>query len=87
MANNPQAKKRARQTVRHTEMNRARVSRVRTFIKKVEQAIEGKKKDEALAALKAAQPEIMRGAMKRVMHKKAAARKISRLTKRINALA
>ena len=86
MANNPQARKRARQIERHTARNTARMSRIRTFIKKVEQAIATKDKTAAEAALKEAQPEIMRGAASHVIHRNAASRKISRLAKRIAAL-
>ena len=86
MANNPQARKRARQIERHTARNTVRMSRIRTFLKKVEQAIATKDKTAAEAALKDAQPEIMRGVTRHVIHRNAAARKISRLAKRINAL-
>jgi small subunit ribosomal protein S20 len=86
MANNPQARKRARQIERHTDRNTARVSRIRTFIKKVEQAIESKDKPAAEAALKEAQPEIMRGVSHHVLHRNTAARKVSRLAKRVGAL-
>ena len=86
MANTPQARKRIRRNERRTEVNGARVSRIRTFIKKVELALEGGKQDEAAEALKAAQPEIARGVAKGVMHKNTAARKVSRLSKRVKAL-
>lgn len=86
MANTPQARKRIRRNARRTEVNGARVSRIRSFIKKVELALEGGKQDEAAEALKAAQPEIARGVAKGVMHKNTAARKISRLSKRVKAL-
>lgn len=86
MANNPQARKRARQIERHTDRNTARVSRIRTYLKKVEQAIATKDKPAAEAALKEAQPEIMRGVSHNVFHRNTAARKISRLAKRISAL-
>ncbi|WP_260484273.1 30S ribosomal protein S20 [Sphingomicrobium flavum] len=86
MANTPQARKRIRRNARRTEVNGARVSRIRTFIKKVELALERGKQDEAAAALKAAQPEIARGVAKGVMHKNTAARKVSRLSKRVKAL-
>ena len=85
MANTPQSRKRIRRNARRADVNGARVSRIRTFIKAVETAIAGGKKDEAEAALKAAQPEIARGVAKGVMHKNTAARKMSRLTKRVNA--
>jgi small subunit ribosomal protein S20 len=86
MANTPQARKRIRRNGRRAEINKARVSRIRTFVKKVESAIDAGGKDEALAALLAAQPEMMRGVSKGVLHKNTVARKISRLTKRVNAL-
>jgi small subunit ribosomal protein S20 len=87
MANTPQAEKRIRRNARRAEINGARVSRIRTVIKKVETAIAAGKKTDAEAALKAAQPEIMRGVSKGVTHKNTASRKISRLTKRVRALA
>lgn len=86
MAHHKSAKKRIRQTVRRTEVNRARVSRIRTFVKKVEMAIESGNKDEARAALQAAEPEMMRGAGKGVLHANTASRKVSRLSARIKAL-
>jgi small subunit ribosomal protein S20 len=87
MANTPQARKRIRRNDRRADINKARVSRIRTFVKKVESAIAAGGKDAALAALAAAQPEMMRGVSKGVLHKNTVARKISRLTKRVNALA
>ncbi|MEN3971204.1 30S ribosomal protein S20 [Sphingomicrobium sp. XHP0235] len=87
MANSPQARKRIRRNERRSEINGARVSRIRTFIKQVEAAIEEGKQDEAQKALRAAQPEIARGVAKGVMHKNTAARKMSRLSKRVAALA
>jgi len=86
MANSPSAKKRARQTARRTIVNKARRSRVRTFIRKVEEAIAAGDQGAALTALKAAQPEIMRGATKGVLHQNTASRKISRLHGRINGM-
>jgi len=86
MANTPQSKKRARQTLRRTEINKARRSRIRTFLRKVEAAIGSGDKDAAAAALRAAQPELMRGVTKGVLHKNTAARKISRLSARVKAL-
>ena len=86
MAQHKSAKKRIRQTVRRTEVNRARMSRVRTFIRTVEDAIAGGDKDAAEAALRAAQPEIMRGVTKGVLHRNTAARRISRLAARVNAI-
>ncbi len=87
MANSPSAKKRVRQSERRTEINRDRRSRIRTSIKKVEETISSGDKSAAQAALKAAQPEIMRGAAKGIVHKNTASRKISRLSVRIKALA
>jgi small subunit ribosomal protein S20 len=86
MAHHKSAKKRIRRTARRTEVNGARRSRIRSFIRKVEAAIAGGKKDEAAAALKAAQPEIARGVTKGVLHKNTAGRKISRLNARIKAM-
>lgn len=86
MANHKSAEKRIRQTERRTEVNRARVSRIRTFVKKVELAIASGNKDAAAEALKVAQPEIMRGATKGVLHRNTVARKISRLSARIKSL-
>jgi len=80
MANTTSAKKAVRKIARRTEVNKARRSRVRTFIRKVEEAISGGDKDAANAALKAAQPEIMRSVTKGVMKKNTAARKMSRLS-------
>ena len=81
------AKKRMRQTKRRTEINRARMSRVRTFVKKVETAITAGDRAAAEAALKMAQPEIMRGVTKGVLHRNTASRRVSRLSARVNALA
>ena len=86
MANTPQAKKRVRQIQRRTAQNQARRSRIRTFIRKVEEAIARGEKDQALEALRAAQPEVMRGATKGVLHRNTASRKISRLHRRVKAL-
>ncbi len=86
MANTASARKRIRQTARRTERNRARKSRVRTFIRKVEAAIAGGNKDEAATALRLAEPEMQRAAGKGVVPKNTAARKISRLSARIKAL-
>ena len=80
MANTASAKKAVRKIARRTEVNKARRSRVRTFIRKVEEAVSGGDKDAASAALKAAQPEIMRSVTKGVMKKNTAARKMSRLS-------
>lgn len=86
MANTPQAKKRIRRNDRRAEINGARVSRIRTFIKQVESALLSGDKDQAQAAMKKVQPELARGVAKGVVHKNTAARKISRLTKRVAAL-
>lgn len=86
MANHASAKKRIRQTERRSTTNRNRLSRVRTFIKKVELAIDAGDADEAKEALKAAQPVIMRGAQLGVLHRNMASRKVSRLTARVKAL-
>jgi len=86
MANSPQAKKRARQIERRTEVNKARKSRIRTFLRKVEEGIASGDKDVAAAALRAAQPELMRGVTKGIFHKNTASRKVSRLTARVKAM-
>lgn len=87
MAQHKQAKKRIRQTARRTEVNRARRSRVRTFIKKVESAINAGNKDEANAALRVAESEMMKAAGKGIYPKLTASRKISRLSQRVKTLA
>ena len=86
MANHKSAKKRIRQRARRTSINNARRSRLRTFVRNVESAISAGDKDAATAALTAAQPEIHRGVTKGVMHRNTAARKLSRLARRINTL-
>ncbi|MBR0552079.1 30S ribosomal protein S20 [Stakelama marina] len=86
MANTPQAKKRIRRNTRRAEINGARISRIRTQVKKVETALAAGDKTAAADALKAAQPELARGVAKGVLHKNTAARKFSRLTKRVAAL-
>ena len=86
MANTPQAKKRIRRNATRAEINAARVSRIRTFVKAVESAIDAGKKDAAVEALKQAQPEMARGVARGVLHKNTASRKFSRLTKRVAAL-
>lgn len=86
MANHKSAEKRIRQTARRTEVNRARVSRIRTFVKKVEAAIDSGNKAEAQEAFNAAQPELMRGASKGVLHANTVSRKLSRLSARIKTL-
>lgn len=86
MAQHHSAKKRIRQEARRTVRNRARVSRIRTFVKKVEAAIQSGDKDAAQAALKAAQPELHRGVNRGALHRNTAARKISRLNARVKAM-
>ena len=86
MANTPQAKKRIRRNDRRAEINGARVSRIRTFVKQVEAALAAGDKDQARAAFQKVQPELARGVSKGVVHKNTAARKISRLSKRVAAL-
>jgi small subunit ribosomal protein S20 len=86
MANTTSAKKAARKTVRRTAVNRIRVGRVRTYVRKVEEALASGDKAAASAAFKAAEPELMRAAAKGVMHKNTASRKVSRLAARVKAL-
>jgi small subunit ribosomal protein S20 len=86
MANHTSAEKRIRQTARRTATNRSREGRIKTSIKKVESAIASGKKSEAQAALRAAQPEIMRGVSKGALKKETASRKISRLSARVKSL-
>lgn len=87
MANTPQARKRIRRNDRRADVNKARVSRIRTFVKKAESTIESGVKDASVETLKAAQAELMRGVAKGVVHKNTASRKIARLAKRVKALA
>lgn len=86
MANTPQAKKRIRRNARRTEINGARIGRIRTFVKKVESAIASGDKAAAETALSAAQPEMARGVARGVLHKNTVARKFSRLTRAVAAL-
>lgn len=86
MANTPQARKRIRRNERRAEINGARISRIRTFVKKVESAILAKDKPAAAQALQEAQPELARGVARGVLHKNTASRKFSRLTKAVAAL-
>ncbi len=86
MANIKSAKKRIRQEQKRTDKNRARMSRVRSFVRKVEDAIDGGDKKAAEAALHAAMPELQRGVTKGVLHKNTASRKMARLAKRVKAL-
>ncbi|WP_116597627.1 30S ribosomal protein S20 [Primorskyibacter marinus] len=87
MANSPQSKKRAKQNEKRFAVNKARRSRIRTYLRKVEEAIASGDKDAAATALRAAQPELMRGVTKGVFHKNTASRKMSRLSARIKSLA
>ncbi len=86
MANTPQSKKRARQSERRQDVNKARRSRIRTFLRKVEEAIASGSYENALAALRSAQPELARGVAKGVVHKNTLARKMSRLSARVKSL-
>ncbi len=86
MANTPQAKKRIRRNANRAVINGARVSRIRTFIKAVESALDVGDKVQARDALNKAQPELMRGVSRGVIHKNTASRKFSRLTKRVASL-
>jgi small subunit ribosomal protein S20 len=87
MANTAQSKKRARQGERRNAVNKARRSRIRTFLRKVEEAIASGDAAAAQSALQAAQPELARGVSKGVLHKNTAARKMSRLSARVKAAA
>ncbi len=86
MAYHESAKKRIRQIERRTEVNRSRVSRIRTFMKKVEQAIAGGDKEKAAVAFREAQPELMSGVNKGILHRNTVARRLSRLSARIKAM-
>lgn len=87
MANTAQSKKRARQNERRSAVNKSRRSRIRTFLRKVEEAISSGDKSAASAALTAVQPELMRGVSKGIFHKNTAARKMSRLSARVKKIA
>lgn len=87
MANTPQAEKRIRRNQRRAAVNKARLSRIRTHVKRVESAIQAGDKAAAQEAFQAAQPEMMRGVSKGVLHKNTASRKISRLSKKLASLA
>ncbi len=87
MANTTSAKKATRQIARRTEVNRSRRSRMRTFVRKVEEAIAAGNHQAAVAALSEAEPLVMRAAQKGIVHKNTAARKVSRLSHRVHALA
>lgn len=86
MANTPQSKKRARQNEARYAVNKARRSRIRTYLRKVEEAISAGDQTVAAEALKNAQPELARGVSKGVLHKNTVARKMSRLSSRVKAL-
>ena len=86
MANSPQAKKRARQNERRATINKARRSRIRTYLRKAEEAIASGDQDAAKAALRDVQPELMRGVTKGILHKNTVARKMSCLSARVKAL-
>lgn len=86
MANHKSAEKRIRRNGRREEINHARIMRIRTFVKKVEKALQSGDKDAATSAFRAAQPEIQRGVVKGVLHRNTASRKISRLNARVKAL-
>lgn len=86
MANTPQSKKRARQIIRRQAVNKARRSRIRTHLRKVEDAITSGDKNAAQDELRQAQPELMRGVRKGIYHKNTAARKMSRLSSRVKAM-
>ena len=87
MANSPQSKKRVRQTERRTEVNRNRRTRMRTFVRRVEEAIESGDNAEAKEAFQLAEPQLMRSAQKGLIHANTASRKVSRLAARIKAMA
>jgi small subunit ribosomal protein S20 len=87
MANTTSAKKATRKIARRTEVNKARRSQMRTYLRKVEEAITSGSRDSAQAALTAAEPVLMRAAQKGVVHKRTASRKVSRLTAQIGKLA
>ena len=86
MANTKSAKKAARQTTRRTAVNKARRSHMRSSVRKVEEAIASGNKEAARAALREAEPIIVRTAQKGMTHRKTASRKVSRLAKRVGAM-
>jgi small subunit ribosomal protein S20 len=86
MANTVSAKKMTRKIAKRTAINRSRRSRMRTFLKKVEEALASGNRDAAVEALRAAEPELMRAAQKGIVHKNTASRKVSRLAHRVQAL-
>ncbi len=87
MANTPSAKKAVRKIVRRTAVNRSRRSQMRTYVRKVEEAIASGDAEAAATALRAAEPLVMRAAQKGIVHKNTASRKVSRLSRRVSALA
>jgi small subunit ribosomal protein S20 len=87
MANTPSAKKAARKIVRRTAVNRSRRTKMRTYIRQVEEAVAAGDSAAALAALHAAEPVVMRAAQNGIVHKNTASRKVSRLSKRVQAMA
>ncbi|WP_083931462.1 30S ribosomal protein S20 [Methyloferula stellata] len=87
MANTPSAKKAVRKIARRTSINRSRRSQMRTYVRKVEEAIASGDQEAAAAALRAAEPLVMRAAQKGIVHKNTASRKVSRLSRRVSALA
>lgn len=87
MANTSSAKKAARQRISRTQVNKSRLSKTNTFVRKVEEALASGDKTAAKTALKAAEPILMRSSQKGIVHKKAASRKVSRLAARVKALA
>ncbi len=86
MANTPQARKRVLRNAKRALINKMRISRIRSFVKAVEQAVASGDRTAAQAALKAAQPELMRGVSRGVLHRNTASRKMSRLNQRVRAL-
>jgi small subunit ribosomal protein S20 len=87
MANTTSAKKAARKMLRRTEINKSRVSRLKSYVRKVEEALASGDRAAAKGALAAAEPILMRTAQKGIIHKRAAARKVSRLASRVKAMA
>ena len=86
MANHKSAKKRIRRNANRAEINKSRISRIRTFLKRVETAIASGNQDAAQTALREAQPELMRGVSKGVLHKNTASRKMSRLSAKVKVI-
>ncbi len=86
MANTRSAKKAIRKMARRTSVNQSRRSRIRTQVRKVEEAIENGSKEAAISALKEAQPELVRGTTKGIFHRNTVSRKVSRLARRVNAM-